>query len=142
MRYLVTGAAGFIGSHLAETLLEQGHDVVALDSFTDYYDPRRKRENVAGIAVLETDILEADLDDVLARVDGVFHLAGQPGVRAHRDAVLDGQLHRFPHHRHETIELLRGQFGEIGNARANFTRIFEIPIIPVPVVWALIRQRR
>ena len=82
MRYLVTGAAGFIGSHLAETLLEQGHDVVALDSFTDYYDPRRKRENVAGIAVLETDILEADLDDVLARVDGVFHLAGQPGVRA------------------------------------------------------------
>jgi len=82
MRYLVTGAAGFIGSHLAETLLEQAHDVVALDSFTDYYDPRRKRENVAGIAVLETDILEADLDDVLARVDGVFHLAGQPGVRA------------------------------------------------------------
>jgi len=82
MRYLVTGAAGFIGSHLAETLLEQGHDVVALDSFTDYYDPRRKRENVAGIAVLETDILEADLDDFFARFDGVFHLAGQPGVRA------------------------------------------------------------
>jgi nucleoside-diphosphate-sugar epimerase len=82
MRYLVTGAAGFIGSHLAEALVEQGHDVVALDSFTDYYDPRRKRENAEGLDVLETDILDADLDELLAGVEGVFHLAGQPGVRA------------------------------------------------------------
>ena len=82
MRYLVTGAAGFIGSHLAETLAEQGHDVVALDSFTDYYDPRRKRENAERLDVLEADLLEADLDELLDGVDGVFHLAGQPGVRA------------------------------------------------------------
>ena len=82
MRYLVTGAAGFIGSHLAETLVEQGHDVVALDSFTDYYDPRRKRENAEGLDVLEADMLEIDLDELLDGVDGVFHLAGQPGVRA------------------------------------------------------------
>jgi UDP-glucuronate 4-epimerase len=82
MRYLVTGAAGFIGSHLAEALVEHGHDVVALDSFTDYYDPRRKRENAEGLDVLETDILDADLDEMLAGVEGVFHLAGQPGVRA------------------------------------------------------------
>ena len=39
MRYLVTGAAGFIGSHLAESLVAGGHDVVGLDSFNDYYDP-------------------------------------------------------------------------------------------------------
>ena len=82
MRYLVTGAAGFIGSHLAETLVEQGHDVVALDSFTDYYDPRRKRENAEGLDVLEADMVEIDLDELLDGVDGVFHLAGQPGVRA------------------------------------------------------------
>ena len=82
MRYLVTGAAGFIGSHLAETLAEQGHDVVALDSFTDYYDPRRKRENAERLDVLEADLREADLDELLDGVDGVFHLAGQPGVRA------------------------------------------------------------
>jgi nucleoside-diphosphate-sugar epimerase len=80
--YLVTGAAGFIGSHLAETLVEQGHDVVALDSFTDYYDPRRKRANAEGLDVLEADIVEAELDELLDGVDGVFHLAGQPGVRA------------------------------------------------------------
>ena len=48
MRYLVTGAAGFIGSHLAEALVAAGHDVVGLDSFNDYYDPARKRENAAG----------------------------------------------------------------------------------------------
>ena len=82
MRYLVTGAAGFIGSHLAQALGGRGDDVVGLDSFTDYYDPRRKRENAQGLDVVERDILDTDLDELLAGVDGVFHLAGQPGVRA------------------------------------------------------------
>jgi nucleoside-diphosphate-sugar epimerase len=82
MRYLVTGAAGFIGSHLTEALLEQGHDAVGLDSFTDYYDTVRKRENAAGLDVVEGDLLDVDLDALLDSVDGVYHLAGQPGVRA------------------------------------------------------------
>ncbi|HET6602343.1 MAG TPA: NAD-dependent epimerase/dehydratase family protein [Gaiella sp.] len=82
MRYLVTGAAGFIGSHLAEALVAEGHDVVGLDSFNDYYDPARKRANADGSGVVEADLLDADLDGLLADVDAVFHLAGQPGVRA------------------------------------------------------------
>jgi nucleoside-diphosphate-sugar epimerase len=82
VRYLVTGAAGFIGSHLAEALLAAGHEVVGLDSFNDYYDPARKRANADGLGVVEADLLEADLDGLLGDVDGVFHLAGQPGVRA------------------------------------------------------------
>jgi len=82
MRYLVTGAAGFIGSHLAATLAAEGHDVVGLDSFNDYYDPARKRANADGLGVVEADLLDADLDRLLGDVDGVFHLAGQPGVRA------------------------------------------------------------
>ena len=49
MRYLVTGAAGFIGSHLAEALRDQGHDVVGLDCFTDYYDVALKEENARGL---------------------------------------------------------------------------------------------
>ena len=82
MKAVVTGAAGFIGSHLAEALLDRGDDVVGIDSFNDYYDPGRKRENAAGLDVLEADLLETDLDALVAGVDGVFHLAGQPGVRA------------------------------------------------------------
>jgi len=82
MRSLVTGAAGFIGSHLTETLRAAGDEVVAVDAFTDYYDPRRKHENAHGLDVADLDLETADLDDVMSTVDRVFHLAGQPGVRA------------------------------------------------------------
>jgi UDP-glucuronate 4-epimerase len=82
MRYVVTGAAGFIGSHLAEELLGAGHEVVAVDSFTDYYERSRKEQNAAALDVLELDLAEAPLEPILAGADGVFHLAGQPGVRA------------------------------------------------------------
>jgi UDP-glucuronate 4-epimerase len=80
MRYVVTGAAGFIGSHLTEALLTGGHDVVAVDSFNDYYDPALKEENAAGFDVSRLDLAEDDL--ALDGFDGVFHLAGQPGVRS------------------------------------------------------------
>ena len=97
MRYLVTGAAGFIGSHLAEALLEEGHDAVALDSFTDYYDTARKRENAAGLDVVEGDLLDVDLDALLGGVDGVYHLAGQPGVRASFGPGFEHYLSRNVH---------------------------------------------
>jgi UDP-glucuronate 4-epimerase len=83
MRYVVTGAAGFIGSHLAEQLLTDGHDVVGIDSFTDYYDPALKEENARDLDVRRLDLAEDPLD--FAGVDGVFHLAGQPGVRSFGD---------------------------------------------------------
>lgn len=79
-RYLVTGAAGFIGSHLAEALVGSGHEVVGIDSFTDYYDPALKEENAAGLDVRRLDLAADDLD--FSGFDGVFHLAGQPGVRS------------------------------------------------------------
>ena len=78
MRYVVTGAAGFIGSHLLRALLDRGHDAVGWDSFTDYYDPALKRANAEGLPVERLDLETDDLD--LAGVDGVYHLAGQPGV--------------------------------------------------------------
>jgi UDP-glucuronate 4-epimerase len=80
MRYVVTGAAGFIGSHLAEALSTAGHEVVAVDCFTDYYDPGEKEENARGLGVVRLDLAEDDLE--LDGVDGIFHLAGQPGVRS------------------------------------------------------------
>jgi len=83
MRYLVTGAAGFIGSHLVEALQAGGHEVVAVDSFTDYYDPALKEENAAAFEVSRLDLAEDEL--ALDGFDGLFHLAGQPGVRASFD---------------------------------------------------------
>ena len=78
MRYLVTGAAGFIGSQLLQTLLERGHDAVGWDAFTDYYDPSLKEENARDLPVTRVDLAEDAL--ALGGFDGVFHLAGQPGV--------------------------------------------------------------
>jgi nucleoside-diphosphate-sugar epimerase len=83
MRYAVTGAAGFIGSHLSETLLAAGHEVVGFDSFTDYYDPALKEENARDLDVRRVDLAADPLD--FSGFAGVFHLAGQPGVRSFGD---------------------------------------------------------
>jgi UDP-glucuronate 4-epimerase len=83
MRYVVTGAAGFIGSHLSETLIARGHDVAGVDCFTDYYDPALKEANAEELDVARLDLAQEDLG--LSGVDGVFHLAGQPGVRSFGD---------------------------------------------------------
>jgi UDP-glucuronate 4-epimerase len=91
MKFVVTGAAGFIGSHLAETLSAQGHDFVSVDCFTDYYDVALKEENARALDVQRLDLAEDDLD--LSGVDGVFHLAGQPGVRSFGD-VFDEYVRR------------------------------------------------
>jgi len=80
MRYVVTGAAGFIGSQLGEALAAAGHDVVGVDCFTDYYDPAEKERNAAALDVSRIDLAETALD--LDGVDGVFHLAAQAGVRS------------------------------------------------------------
>jgi UDP-glucuronate 4-epimerase len=87
MKVLVTGAAGFIGSTLTSRLLAEGHDVVGIDAFTDYYDPRIKRENLRrisrpGLRFIEEDINRLDLEPLFADVEVVYHLAGQPGVRS------------------------------------------------------------
>jgi nucleoside-diphosphate-sugar epimerase len=87
MRYVVTGSAGFVGTHVCEALLERGEEVDGVDAFTDYYDPSIKRANAARLAGherfrgIELDLAREDLDDVVADADAVVHLAAQPGVR-------------------------------------------------------------
>jgi nucleoside-diphosphate-sugar epimerase len=85
---LVTGAAGFIGSHLSERLLDDGYDVVGVDCFTDYYPRAYKESNLAGLLgrpgfrFIEDALGRMDLDALLEGVSYVFHQAAQAGVRA------------------------------------------------------------
>ena len=85
---IVTGAAGFIGSHLAETLLKQGEEVIGIDEFNDYYDPVFKHKNVTSLQshskfkLIEGDIQFLDWESLLKDVDVVYHQAAQAGVRA------------------------------------------------------------
>jgi UDP-glucose 4-epimerase len=88
MKCLVTGVAGFIGSHLAEKLLAAGHEVVGIDNFLDNYPRRFKDANLTAFAhhpkfsFLADDLLQTDKKRLFDGVALVFHLAGQPGVRS------------------------------------------------------------
>jgi len=90
MKILVTGGAGFIGSHLSEKLLTEGHQIVCLDNFNDYYDPSIKRNNIQNILnhkeyeLIEGDILDVPLLQKLFsqhNFDVIVHLAARAGVR-------------------------------------------------------------
>jgi UDP-glucuronate 4-epimerase len=107
MRVLVTGGAGFIGSHLVEKLLAAGHDVVILDDFNDFYDPQIKHANIAGFAS-DVTVYHVDLRDSESvrnlfhreKVDVIAHLAARAGVRPsiqyprlYYDTNVTGTLH-------------------------------------------------
>lgn len=87
MKILVTGAAGFVGSHLAERLVELGHEVVGLDAFTSYYAPALKEMNgedvtAKGGRIVRLDLATDDLALALEGVEFIYHLAAQPGISA------------------------------------------------------------
>ena len=107
MKILVTGGAGFIGSHLVEKLLADGHRIAILDDFNDFYDPQIKRGNIAAVAHQIT-VHQADLRDARAvnevfhreQFDTVIHLAARAGVRPsigqpqlYYDTNVGGTLH-------------------------------------------------
>jgi UDP-glucose 4-epimerase len=88
MKALVTGGAGFIGSHLCEHLIKKGLGVVGIDNFMDYYHRSLKEANIAGLRknrnfeFVETSLLEVDLAKFLDGIDVIFHQSAQAGVRA------------------------------------------------------------
>ena len=97
MKIIVTGGAGFIGSHVVRALLKEGHEVTILDDFNDFYDPAIKRANVASfgspVGVSEIDLREWEpVRDLFAKVkpDAVIHLAARAGVRP---SILDPKLY-------------------------------------------------
>lgn len=112
MRCLVTGVAGFIGSHLAERLLADGHTVIGLDAFTTNYDPTIKRANLAhalaepGFTLTEGDLAHCDLTPLVDGVDWVFHLAGQPGVRDSWGADFTSYVHNNVQASHRLLDVL------------------------------------
>ena len=85
---IVTGIGGFIGSHLAEVLLQKGYTIIGIDQFNDYYDPSFKRENAKQLLqypafkLIEADIQTLNWHDLLEDVEVVYHQAAQAGVRA------------------------------------------------------------
>jgi UDP-glucuronate 4-epimerase len=85
---VVTGVAGFVGSHLAERLVARGSMVVGVDCFSDYYDRAAKQANLADLRsserfeLRELDLAADDLRDLARQAEVIFHQAGQPGVRA------------------------------------------------------------
>jgi len=87
VRVLITGVAGFIGSHLAERLLANGHAVRGVECFTPYYDPASKRANLESLLahpefeLVEADLRTAEIAPLLGSVEIVFHQSAQPGIR-------------------------------------------------------------
>jgi UDP-glucuronate 4-epimerase len=98
VKVLVTGGAGFIGSHLSERLVARGDDIVIVDSFDPYYDPRIKRRNIARVLTSgNARLIEADICDHAAvdaelgddAIDAIIHLAARAGVRPSLERPLD-----------------------------------------------------
>jgi UDP-glucuronate 4-epimerase len=100
--YLVTGCAGFIGSHLCDSLLEDGHSVVGVDAFTPTYPRSLKERNLRDalsnsrfrLAELDVAIADGALVEAVADAELVFHLAAQPGVRTSWGASFEHYVHR------------------------------------------------
>jgi nucleoside-diphosphate-sugar epimerase len=96
---LVTGCAGFLGSHLCEALLVAGHSVIGVDCFTGFYPRALKEANLAGLRrapgfrLVETDIATEALAPVLGDVEVVYHLAAQAGVHGSFGEGFDAYLH-------------------------------------------------
>jgi UDP-glucose 4-epimerase len=111
MRSLVTGCAGFIGSHVVDALLKKGHEVIGIDCFTDYYPREIKERNIehalhdGRFTLIESDLA---LMDSYPEVDYVFHLAAQAGVRASWGKTFDVYVHNNIQATQRLLEFYKG----------------------------------
>lgn len=113
MRVLVTGCAGFIGSHLTESLLDDGVSVIGVDCFNENYGRRQKLHNLRRVTDWDDfeftpiDLARGDLDDLVAECDVVYHLAAEPGVRASWGARFESYVRNNVLATHQLLEAAR-----------------------------------
>ncbi len=112
-KVLVTGCAGFIGSHLSEALLERGDEVLGIDCFTDYYPRRTKERNLAGLRerpgfeFVEGDLNRLELGKLIADRPVIYHLAAQAGVRASWGSEFDAYIQHNIRATQQILEALK-----------------------------------
>ena len=112
---VVTGAAGFVGSHLCAHLLACGDEVVGIDMLTDYYNPALKERNLMPLRNWDSfsfhrvDLVEAPLSPLLDGAEVIYHLAGQPGVRSSWDHDFPRYVTRNVLATHVMLEAARGR---------------------------------
>lgn len=126
MRCVVTGVAGFVGSTLAERLLADGHEVVGIDCFTDYYPREVKDRNLATarahdrFTFREEDLVTADLEAILDGADVVFHQAAQAGVRASWGETFASYTHHNVLATQRLLEAAKRRMGRGGPRRVVY----------------------
>lgn len=112
MKALVTGCAGFIGSHLCERLIGLGADVVGIDNFTPFYpraDKQRNLEALSGMDFIEGDLATMDLSGVLKDVNTVYHLAAEAGVRSSWGPGFEAYVHNNVRATQNLLEFCAGR---------------------------------
>ena len=148
-RVVVTGGAGFIGSHLVERLSSDGYEVISIDSINNYYSEREKQLRferqgaLRGVETIEGDLAVLPLHDLIQSNDVVFHLAGQPGVRsswgegaAHhiRLNILTTQLVLTACAERQARRFVFASSSSVyGNALSPVTSEFESPVSPYAI---------
>ncbi len=137
-RALVTGCAGFVGSHLSERLIELGWSVVGVDGFTDYYARSVKLENLERLLdepdfdLRELDLSADPLEDVLEGADTVFHLAAQPGVRGSFGRTFDVYVRDNIIGTQRVLEAAVGR-GDLRFVYASSSSVYgNAPVMPTP----------
>lgn len=130
---LVTGAAGFIGSHLCERLVETGNEVIGVDCLTDYYKPAIKRQNIESFRdsdqfeFLEKNILDLDLPSLLPEIDAVFHQSAQAGVRASWGSEFDEYIDQNIRSTQFLLEGVKNEAPELPVVMASSSSVYGIP---------------
>jgi UDP-glucose 4-epimerase len=129
-KVVVTGAAGFIGSHLCERLLDEGYSVVGIDCFTDYYSPQRKRGNLAEalesgrFTLLDEDLNECELRGITEGAGHVFHLAAQAGVRRSWGGEFSHYIDSNILATQRLLEALKGHGGDVRVIHSSSSSVY------------------